>query len=76
MAKKLPDTEAATPLPFEPLRVYTREEAAQGFRVTPRTWDRWTAQGKVKGRAQINKRIRHLGADLNQLWEDHLEETA
>ena len=81
MAKRISDHEnepvaADAPPPFDPRRIYTDKEAAQGFRVVPRTWTRWRAQGLITRRAKFNGRNRNLGADLNQLWSDHLEETA
>jgi hypothetical protein len=81
MAKRISghDTESiatATPLPFDARRLYTDNEAAEGFRVTGRTWDRWQAQGLVTRRAKFNGRNRHLGDDLNRLWQSRLEKTA
>ena len=67
---------ADAPLPFDPRRLYTRKETAEGFRVVPRTVDRWAAQGLITRRAKFNGRSRHLGDDLNQLWQSQLEKTA
>jgi hypothetical protein len=44
---------ADTPLPFDPRRIYTDREAAEGFRITGRTWDRWCAQGLITRRAKF-----------------------
>jgi hypothetical protein len=81
MAKRISrhDTEPTavdTPLPFDPRRLHTRKETADGFRVVPRTVDRWTAQGLITRRAKFNGRNRYLGDDLNRLWQSRLEKTA
>ena len=81
MAKRIPQhdnepTAVDTPLPFDPRRLYTDREAAEGFRITERTWDRWCARGLITRRARFNGRNRNLGDDLNQVWQSRLEKIA
>jgi hypothetical protein len=76
MAKRFPRHEsvaADTPLPFDPRKIYTDREAAEGFRITERTWDRWRAQGLITCWAKFNGRNRNLGDHLNQVWLSRLE---
>jgi hypothetical protein len=77
MAKRLSgcDSEsvvADSPLPFDPRRLHTRKETADGFRVVPRTVDRWDAQGLIAA-AEINGRKRYLGDRLNRFYQSCLK---
>ena len=64
-------------LPIEPERLYTPREAAELFRVDPKTVSRWARDGRIPALRTIGGHRRFLGADLLQALEqsqDHAPE--